>query len=62
MTSARPDEENDADPLDRLLGYLDLETLERNLYRGTGPRTGWERVFGGQTIAQALKEGPVILH
>ena len=37
-----------------LISILDLETLERNLFRGRSPQTGWQRVFGGQVIAQAL--------
>ena len=37
-----------------LLATLDLETLEQNLFRGTSPQVGWQRVFGGQVIAQAL--------
>lgn len=37
-----------------LLETLDLEVLERNLYRGTSPKAGWQRVFGGQVIGQAL--------
>jgi acyl-CoA thioesterase-2 len=37
-----------------LLGILDLETLERNLFRGRSPQVGWQRVFGGQVIGQAL--------
>lgn len=40
--------------MERLLAYLDLEAIEQNIYRGTGPKTGWQRVFGGQVIAQAL--------
>jgi acyl-CoA thioesterase-2 len=36
-----------------LLSTLDLEPLERNLFRGTGPALG-TRVFGGQVIAQSL--------
>ncbi|WP_204310718.1 acyl-CoA thioesterase, partial [Escherichia coli] len=36
------------------LGILDLEKLEDNLFRGRSPQTDWQRVFGGQTIAQAL--------
>ena len=41
-------------PMDRLLSTLDLEKLEENLYRGLSPQVGWQRVFGGQVIAQAL--------
>ena len=37
-----------------LLGLLDLEVLENNLFRGTSPKHGWQRVFGGQVIGQAL--------
>ncbi len=37
-----------------LLSILDLEQLEHNLFRGRGPATGWQRVFGGQVIGQAL--------
>ena len=37
-----------------LLRILDLEQLEKNLYRGTSPDVGWQRVFGGQVIGQAL--------
>lgn len=40
--------------LDTLLSILDLETLERNLFRGLSPQVGWQRVFGGQVIGQAL--------
>lgn len=37
-----------------LLDILDLEPLERNLFRGRSPQAGWQRVFGGQVIGQAL--------
>lgn len=37
-----------------LLGILDLEMLEHNLFRGRSPQAGWQRVFGGQVIGQAL--------
>lgn len=40
--------------VEELLGILDLERLEHNLYRGRSPKTGWQRVFGGQVIGQAL--------
>lgn len=40
--------------MDRLLTTLDLEKLEENHYRGSSPQVGWQRVFGGQVIAQAL--------
>jgi acyl-CoA thioesterase-2 len=37
-----------------LLDVLDLEQLEVNLFRGRSPQVGWQRVFGGQVIGQAL--------
>ncbi|NRG16849.1 acyl-CoA thioesterase II [Rhizobiales bacterium] len=37
-----------------LLAILDLEPLEQNLFRGMSPQVGWQRVFGGQVIGQAL--------
>jgi len=39
---------------DQLLTLLDLETLEHNLFRGRGPKQGWQRVYGGQVLGQAL--------
>lgn len=43
-----------ADGVEALLETLDLERLELNLFRGTSPQVGWQRVFGGQVIGQAL--------
>jgi acyl-CoA thioesterase-2 len=43
-----------AGSVESLIETLDLETLERNLFRGTSPQVGWQRVFGGQVIGQAL--------
>ncbi|MEQ1943565.1 acyl-CoA thioesterase II [Mesorhizobium sp. VNQ89] len=40
--------------MQELLSILDLERLEHNLFRGRSPKLDWQRVFGGQTIAQAL--------
>jgi acyl-CoA thioesterase-2 len=40
--------------VDDLLNILDLEPLEVNLFRGRSPQVGWQRVFGGQVIGQAL--------
>ncbi len=37
-----------------LLNILALEKIEENLYRGRSPQVGWQRVFGGLVIAQAL--------
>ena len=40
--------------IENLLAILDLEPLEVNLFRGRSPQVGWQRVFGGQVIGQAL--------
>src|SRR4051812_10958975 len=40
--------------VDDLLAVLDLEQLEHNLFRARSPQVGWQRVFGGQVIGQAL--------
>ena len=37
-----------------LLSILDLEQLEQNLFRGQSPQHGWQRVYGGQVLGQAL--------
>jgi len=37
-----------------LVDILTLEQLELNLFRGRSPQVGWQRVFGGQVIGQAL--------
>lgn len=40
--------------IEALLDILNLEALEHNLFRGRSPQVGWQRVFGGQVIGQAL--------
>ncbi|ENN84884.1 putative acyl-CoA thioesterase [Rhizobium freirei PRF 81] len=40
--------------METVLATLDLETIEMNLFRGNSPQVGWQRVFGGQVIGQAL--------
>ncbi|AKI02957.1 (3S)-malyl-CoA thioesterase [Hoeflea sp. IMCC20628] len=40
--------------MEQLVSILDLEPLEQDLFRGTSPQVGWQRVFGGQVIGQAL--------
>ena len=37
-----------------VVGVLDLEPLEVNLFRGRSPPTSWQRVYGGQVIGQSL--------
>ena len=41
-------------PLQRVLEILELEEIEQNHYRATSPNEGWQRVYGGQVIGQAL--------
>jgi acyl-CoA thioesterase-2 len=43
-----------AEAIDTLISLLDLETLEHNLFRGRSPQSGWQRIFGGQVLGQAL--------
>jgi acyl-CoA thioesterase-2 len=40
--------------LQQLIELLDLEQIEVNLFRGRSPQDGWQRVFGGQVLGQAL--------
>jgi acyl-CoA thioesterase-2 len=42
------------DPLAVLLGLLDLEPIEVNIFRGRSPDEDRQRVFGGQVAGQAL--------
>ncbi len=58
-TESKPETAAAQDPtinraMDVLLETLDLEKLEENLFRGRSPQVGWQRVFGGQVIGQAL--------
>lgn len=41
-------------PLDRLIRLLDVEEIEVDLYRGANSDERWQRVYGGQVVAQAL--------
>ncbi|MEM6497487.1 MAG: acyl-CoA thioesterase II [Pseudomonadota bacterium] len=45
---------NSISALDDLISLLDLEQLEINLFRGQSPQIGWQRVYGGQVLGQAL--------
>ena len=38
----------------QMLEILDLEPLDVDLFRGRSPQVGWQRVYGGQVIGQAL--------
>jgi len=48
-TDAKP-----ATAISALMSILDLEALEQNLFRGISPKEGWQRVYGGQVLGQAL--------
>ncbi|GAB3487496.1 acyl-CoA thioesterase II [Nocardiopsis coralliicola] len=67
MTPERPAPEPPAEPggappadpvrgqtLDALLAILDLERIEDDIFRGSSPDDGPQRVFGGQVAGQAL--------
>src|ERR1700732_4128011 len=43
-----------SDAAAELLTILDLERIEENIFRGRSPQVGWQRVFGGLVVAQAL--------
>lgn len=45
---------NERTSITELIDLLDLEEIEQNHYRATGPNEGWQRVYGGQVIGQAL--------
>ncbi len=40
--------------MEELLTTFDLEVIDDNVFRGRSPQVGWQRVFGGQVIGQAL--------
>ncbi|NOX51279.1 MAG: acyl-CoA thioesterase II [Gammaproteobacteria bacterium] len=40
--------------LQKIIEILDLEEIEQNHYRANSPDEGWQRVYGGQVIGQAL--------
>lgn len=40
--------------VDRLVELLDVEQLDRDIFRGLSDRPRWQRVFGGQVAGQAL--------
>jgi acyl-CoA thioesterase II len=41
-------------PIEQLTNLLDLEEIEKNHYRANSPSEGWQRVYGGQVLGQAL--------
>jgi len=41
-------------PIQEVLGLLDLEKIEENIFRGNSPKDRVQRVFGGQVLGQAL--------
>ncbi len=42
-------------PVTDLLTLLDLDPVKPDAFLGTGPVFGWERIYGGQVVAQALR-------
>ena len=45
---------NSLTSMEHLIEILDIERIEENLFRGESPEVGWQRLFGGLVIAQAL--------
>jgi acyl-CoA thioesterase-2 len=41
-------------PIQQLIGLLNLEPIEENIFRGISPQDRSQRVFGGQVLGQAL--------
>jgi acyl-CoA thioesterase-2 len=41
-------------PIQEVMGLLDLEKIEENIFRGQSPADRMQRVFGGQVLGQAL--------
>jgi acyl-CoA thioesterase-2 len=52
--NAQSAENGTNEALAALLGLLDLEPIETDIFRGTSPKDRWQRVFGGQVLGQAL--------
>lgn len=46
-------ESNQESPLDRLVGLIDLESVDQDRFRGQSENIGTPAVFGGQVLAQA---------
>lgn len=42
-------------PATNLVSLLDLELVKPDAYLGVSPRIGWDRIYGGQVVAQALR-------
>ncbi len=54
MSARSEDEPASNAALAALLATLTLEPLEDNLFRGARGREGWQRVYGGQVLSQAM--------
>ncbi len=52
--SPAPDRAAMPSAVDQLLEILDLDQISTGRYRGQSPQEGWQRVYGGQVIGQAL--------
>jgi acyl-CoA thioesterase-2 len=54
LISTNPGFRSMKEELKDLLELLDIEQIEANMFRGVSPAEGWQRVYGGQVIGQAL--------
>lgn len=52
MSQSKPSGKENA--VDRMISILDLEQIGPDTYCGESPKDGWQRVYGGQVIGQAL--------
>jgi acyl-CoA thioesterase II len=49
-----PEQADKPTAMETLISTLDIEPIDVDIFRGRSPQVGWQRVFGGQVIAQAL--------
>ncbi|MGZ8766060.1 MAG: acyl-CoA thioesterase, partial [Acidimicrobiia bacterium] len=42
-------------PVTDLVSLLDLEMVKPDAFLGVSPAIGWDRIYGGQVVAQALR-------
>jgi acyl-CoA thioesterase-2 len=42
-------------PVTNLVSLLDLEVVKPDAFLGVSPAIGWDRIYGGQVVAQGLR-------
>jgi len=48
-------------PVTDLLSLLELEPVKPDAFLGSSPQNGWDRIYGGQVVAQALRAASLTL-